>query len=98
MVIVVLIRGSSGKVLRGLLLKTAASGVMSGSKAEDTHASASTVGVQKADTGLGPPKQYCCHKDISTCREAGSELFTMGYAYPHVSCMADTCAKLGREP
>ena len=62
MEMVVIIRGSSGKILRGLLLKTAASGVMSGSKAEDTHASASTVEVQKTETGLGPPKQYCCHK------------------------------------
>ena len=57
------IRRSSSKILRGLLLKTAATGAMSGLKAEDTHASATTaVGVQKTETGLGPPKQYCYHK------------------------------------
>ena len=58
MEMVVLIGESSSRVLRGLLLKTAASGVMSGSKTEGTHASAPTVvGVQKTETGLGPPSQ-----------------------------------------
>ena len=35
-------------------------------------------------------------KEISTCREGGSALLTMGYAHAHVPSMADTCTELAR--
>ena len=37
-------------------------------------------------------------KDIFTCREEGSALFTMGYTHAYVPSMADTCIELSRGP
>ena len=61
-----------------------------------------TVGVQKTETWLGPPKhnykKYIATREIPACRGAGSALFTMGYADAHAEIMESTCTELPRGP
>ena len=59
------------------------------------------LGVQKTETWLGPPKHYRKHiaiREMSTCRGAGSALFTMYYVDAHATIMESTCTELARGP
>ena len=76
-------------VWRGLLHKTAVSGAMLGSRAEDTcccsHYCKGTENGDLARTAI---------RETSTCREEGSALFSMGYAHAHVHSIAYTFTEL----
>ena len=58
------------------------------------------VGVQKTETWLGPPhyRKYIATREISTCREDLSVVFTMCYANAHAAIMESTCTELARGP
>ena len=74
-------------VLRSLLRKTAVSGAISGSRAENTCCcSYCCIGVQKTEIWLGTPKhyrKYIAASEIPTYRGAGSVLFTMCHVDAH---------------
>ena len=92
----------SSKVLGGLLRKTAVSGAMSGSRAENICCCFYCCkGVQKTGTWLGPPKpnrKYTAKREISTCRGDLSAVFTMCYANVHAAIMESTCTELAERP
>ena len=76
-------------------------GAMSGARAEDICRCSYCCMRCLTDTWLGPDRlnTTIATREISTCCQAGSGLFTtLGCAHAHASTMDDTCTKLARGP